>query len=401
MGKLAYVARQPILDCNLDVFGYELLFRDSEQNSFPQISSEEATTKLMFEQCFKDCDSVLGNKLGFINFSNRNLLEKLPLLLPKEKVVIEILEDCQPTAALLEAVVDMKNQGYTLALDDFVPSPEWKSFLPYIDIIKFDIKALPLDKLKILISKMNGFGITFLAEKVETYEEFEHALSIGFELFQGYFFSKPQVIKRRTITPSEQSVLKLCTITAHEEINYKELELIFSSDVSLSFHLLRFVNSARVVNPIKSYSQALIFLGDDNIRRFVSLVALVSVSEKKPDSLYSLSIQRARFCELICQHVPEKIDSSEAFLVGLFSLLDALFDHDFKDIVRQLPISAELKSALVNGNGLFGQFLSLAKACEVGDWDSVSNISSELFLNEDVVLSTYRMAINWSDIACS
>ncbi|MDB1122695.1 EAL domain-containing protein [Vibrio sp. kj40-1] len=194
---LSYVARQPILDRNKKLYGYELLFRNSEKNAFPSVTDEEATHKLVIEQFFEHDQSVLGGKLGFINFPYNSLIQKLPTVLPNEHVIIEILEDCEPTMDLLSAVIALKKEGYRFALDDFVPSPEWKPFLPYIDIIKFDIQILPLDKLERLMRKMAETNIKFLAEKIETYDEFKQALDMGFEYFQGYFFSKPELIKRK------------------------------------------------------------------------------------------------------------------------------------------------------------------------------------------------------------
>ncbi len=197
--KYSYVARQPILDKQKLTIGYELLFRDGPKNTFPEVEPELATSRLLSDHFLSMHYSTLGNKLGFVNFPYTSLVNLVPTLFPKDSLVVEVLEDCEPTDELLEAIQHLSESGYTIALDDFIPTKAWKRFLPYVSIIKFDIRSVPIEKAAIYIQSLSHFDIRFLAEKVETYEEFEKAMDAGFHLFQGYFFSKPEMIQKNDL----------------------------------------------------------------------------------------------------------------------------------------------------------------------------------------------------------
>ncbi|MCL9774419.1 EAL and HDOD domain-containing protein [Vibrio methylphosphonaticus] len=396
--KYSYIARQPILDIQQKTVGYELLFRDGPNNTFPDIDPDVATNRLLSEHFLATHYSTIGDKLGFVNFPYQSLINLVPTLFPKDNLVVEILESCEPTQELLFAIKKMANAGYTIALDDFIPKKEWLPFLPYTSIIKVDIRQFPLDKAKALIEKLQSHNITFLAEKVETYEEFEQAKAIGFTQFQGYFFSKPQLIRRKQIKPSFLTVVQLCKEISSPDINYDELERLFSVDVTLSYKLLTFVNSSYLIRAeIKSFKQALVYLGDERLRKFISLVAITSTQDDKPDSLYSLSIQRARFCELILQDLDSNIEDGLGFLTGMFSLLDSLFDQPLEELVHKMPINNLVKSALVIEQGKLGKILCLVKAYENADWNSVVTIRDKLQLNDDRLAKHYDDAIKWTE----
>ena len=298
--KNSYIARQPILNSDKQTVGYELLFRDGPKNTFPEVDPEQATSRLLSDHFLNTHYETLGDKLGFVNFPYQSLLNRVPTLFPSENFVVEILEDCPPTEELLDAIKDMAAKGYTIALDDFIPNKEWRPFLPYVSLIKFDIRLVPIEKAHIFMKRLKGSNIRFLAEKVETYEEFEQAKEAGFEYFQGYFFSKPEMISKKALEPSFMTVIQLLTEISKQDIDYNAIESLISKDLSLSYKLLTFVNSSAIVQTqIQSFHQALVYLGEDKLRKFISLVSLASTQDSKPDYLYGLSIQRARFCELI------------------------------------------------------------------------------------------------------
>jgi EAL and modified HD-GYP domain-containing signal transduction protein len=183
--KYSYIARQPILDSDRKTFGYELLFRDGPKNTFPEIDPDKATSRLLSDHFLSTHYQTLGNHVGFVNFPYQSLVNLVPTLFPSDSLVVEVLEDCEPTSELLDAIKKMATQGYRIALDDFVPSKEWQPFLPYVSFIKFDIRIVPIAKAGLFISKLRGSKIKFLAEKVETYDEFEQAKKAGFDYFQG------------------------------------------------------------------------------------------------------------------------------------------------------------------------------------------------------------------------
>ncbi len=396
--KYSYIARQPILDSNRKTFGYELLFRDGPKNTFPEIDPDKATSRLLSDHFLSTHYQTLGKNVGFVNFPYQSLINKVPTLFPSDSLVVEVLEDCKPTPELLNAIREMSKQGYEIALDDFVPNKEWQPFLPYISIIKFDIRIVPIHKAKLFIDKLKASKIKFLAEKVETYEEFEQARQAGFHYFQGYFFSKPEIIRQKALEPTFLTVIQLCKEIAKEEIDYLELETLISKDLSLSYKLLTYVNSSSIVSSkINSFKQALVYLGEQRIKQFVSLVAIASsTDESKPDYLYGLSLQRARFCELAWNKANKKGDSGLAFLTGMFSLLDSLLDQKLEAIVDEMPIEEEIKQALLNGNGFLGQILAISKAYEQADWEKVTEVGKQLKLDDTVLSECYDEAVKWS-----
>ncbi|MBN3573451.1 EAL and HDOD domain-containing protein [Vibrio neptunius] len=395
--KNSYIARQPILGRDKHTVGYELLFRDGPKNTFPEVDPDHATSRLLSDHFLNTHYDTLGDKLGFVNFPYQSLVNKVPTLFPKDNLVVEILEDCAPTQELLEAIKEMAEEGYKIALDDFVPSKEWKAFLPYISIIKFDIRLVPIEKAKIFMMSLEGSNIEFLAEKVENYEEFEQAKRAGFEYFQGYFFSKPEIISKKALEPAFMTIIQLLTEISKDDIDYNTIESLISKDVSLSYKLLTFVNSSAIVQTqIQSFRQALVYLGEDKLRKFISLVSLASSQDSKPDYLYGLSIQRARFCELIGEKLQVELGAGQAFLTGMFSLLDSLLDKPLDLIVNEIPIEEAVKLALTKNAGILGSILMLTEAYELAEWEEVSNLSESLGLNPKDIISSYNASVKWT-----
>ncbi|KFD81954.1 EAL domain protein [Vibrio paracholerae] len=321
----------------------------------------------------------------------------VPTLFPVKSLVVEILEDCPPTPELLSAIKKMAQLGYKIALDDFIPSNDWKAFLPYISIIKFDIRLVPIPKAKLFINKLRSMKIEFLAEKVETYEEFEQAKQAGFHYFQGYFFSKPEIIQRKALQPSFLTIVQLLKEVAKPEVDFREIETIVAKDISLSYKLLTFVNSsATVSSKIQSFRQALVYLGQQKLRNFISLVAIASTQDSKPDYLYNLAILRARFCEMLSERVPTNIAPGTGFLTGMFSVLDSLLDQSLDSIVKEMPIEEEVKQALTQGSGTLGQILALNKAYEMADWGQVVALGQALNLPNEAPTECYIEAVKWT-----
>ncbi|MBR9875444.1 EAL domain-containing protein [Vibrio sp. J1-1] len=395
--KYSYVARQPILDREKRTIGYELLFRDGPKNTFPEVEPEQATSRLLSDHFLSTHYNTLGNKLGFVNFPQQSLINLVPTLFPKDSLVIEVLEDCEPTEELLKAIKYLHECGYKIALDDFVPTKAWKRFLPYVSIIKFDIRLVPIEKAAIFIQTLRHYNIEFLAEKVETYEEFKQTLEAGFTYFQGYFFSKPEMIKKKQLKPSFLAVIQLCKEIADKPINFDEVERLFSIDITLSYKLLTYVNSGyTLATKIKSFRQALIYLGEDRLRRFISLVAIASVQDDKPDSLYTLAIQRARMCELLLSLMKTKYDPGQAFLTGMFSLLDSLLDQPLSDVINDIPVDDDIKLALTSHKGVLGYLLSMTIAYEQANWERVEKYCAALKLTEEQLVETFNQSTVWA-----
>ncbi|WP_299014579.1 EAL and HDOD domain-containing protein [uncultured Photobacterium sp.] len=399
----SYLARQPVLNRDKATVGYELLFRDGPNNCFPNVEDEQATNRLLADNFFTyNAAQVTAGKKAFVNFPHSSLIQRIPLMFSKQSFVIEVLESCEPNDELLEAVIELHQKGYTLALDDFVPHAVWNRFLPYIHIIKFDIRVTPIAKASFFIRhhKDKSNKLLFLAEKVETHEEFIDARDAGFDLFQGYFFSRPEMIQRKALTPSALTTLRLFQEISQTDVNFDKVESIIATDVSLSYKMLRHVNNMKSTQakPVTSFKQALVYLGEERLRRFITFVATAHAMEKKPASLYSLSLQRAHLCERLGKQVTPAIAGNQAFLTGLFSLLDSILDQPIEELINLLPLSEEIKQALVNQTGQLGLILLLMEAYDTANWENVSRFSKELAINETSVADLYLESVKWTTL---
>ncbi|MDK9738347.1 HDOD domain-containing protein [Vibrio sp. D404a] len=395
-----YVARQPIFNRKKHTLGYELLFRDGENNAYPaHIESNRATYRLIVENFLSvGLNPSIPSSRCFINFPYQSLLRRLPQSLPKDKVVIEILETCPPTPELLEAVKDLYQQGYMIALDDFTSTPEWEAFLKYTHIVKLDIMQMGLEAACDLVKKHQGKKYSFLAERVETEEEFQQAKQAGFKFFQGYFFSKPEIVKTKYISPEHVIAMELFQEVCKPQVDFQRVENIVAKDVALSYKLLRFVNtmSPRLEVSISSFRQALVYLGQDKLKMFVSLAVASYVSDKKPKELYSLSLQRAQFCQRMSRYQPFEGHTEQAFMIGLFSLLDALLDLSLEHLVEQLPLCQIIKLALLRREGPYGQLLALEESFEHADWEQIEQYCATLGLSIEQVKVELAEAQRWS-----
>ncbi|RQW63279.1 EAL and HDOD domain-containing protein [Vibrio viridaestus] len=392
--QYSYVARQAIFNPAKNVLGYELLFRDGPENLFPKIDSDQATSRLLSEHFLTLHNRVAEGLLTFVNFPYKSLVSHVPTLLPKERLVVEILEDCKPTQELLEAISKMSGMGYKLALDDFIPSSEWKPFLPFVNYIKFDITEVSPQKAKVLIDKLAKTNIKFIAEKVETYQEYQECIEVGFHLFQGYFFSKPEMIRKEKIDPSLIATVQLCEQMAKPNIDFDRVESIISRDVSLSYKLLTLVNnSPNVLVKIKSFKQAITYLGEERLRQFVSLIAIAASAEGKPRHLFTLSLQNAYFCEEISKLIITKTEPGSAFLTGIFCYLDSIMDQSLEQLLKEIPLSKEVSNALLKGEGSLGDVLSLAKAYDHAEWNTVQSMTCKLGISLELTAQCYDSAI--------
>ena len=393
----SYVARQPILDRELKTHAYELLFRDSLDNVFPPISAQLATSRLVTEQFLQqNIDQLLGGHPCFINFPHSLLLDGLAECLPQDKVVIEILEDAEPDDALLDKVIQLHGLGYRLALDDFTLVPAWDRFLPYIHIIKFDLRATPLASIERFMQTHRHLPLTYLAEKVEDKAEFERMKGLGVELFQGFFFSRPQMVQQTTMPPTQLVVMQLLKVVNQAEPDLDKIEQLLNQDLSLSLKLLRYVNHLkRFPQPIASFRQAASSLGHAQLKRFVALIAATSAGHDKSAELYQMSLIRARFCELLAQtHAPTQ-QAQQAFITGLFSLLDVLMGQPLDQLLGTIPLTAEIRAALLERKGNLGFYLAFCVDYEKANWQRIAASTARLGLNEEKVSHLYLAATTW------
>lgn len=342
---------------------------------------------------------LTGSKPAFINFTKQLLLSGVVLVLPPKQVVVEILETVEPEDDVINACRELKRHRYLLALDDFVLRPSYEPLIELADIIKVDFLQVKCKERKVLIQKFGEKGVRMLAEKVETHEDFSEALQAGYTYFQGFFFCKPEIISGREIPSHKLTYLRLMQELNREDLNFNRIEAILKGDASLAFKFLRYINSAAIGlrYPITSLRQAMVLLGEQNLRRWAMLALATSMLEDKPRELLTTGVVRGRFCELVCQRLGLNVVGVEAFLIGLLSVLDALLDRPLPELLEELPVAAEIKGALLGRPTILGMAYKLTLSYEQAKWEEVSNLTEKLGLQEEELPLLYGQAVSWTD----
>lgn len=394
-----YMARQPIFDRRKRVVAYELLFRSGLQNVFDAADGELATSRVISDSFLVfDSQSTTRGKRAFVNFTRDFLLGPYAQLLPKQWLAIEILETVEPDDEVVAACRALCQAGYFLVLDDFVYHPRFDPLLKLAKVVKLDILANTREQLALQVQRLSPFGVRLLAEKVETQEEFECTLAMGFTYFQGYFFSKPVVVSGRDVPGFKLTYLRMLQEINKANLDFTRVEKIISQDVSLSYKLLRYINSVGfgLLGEVKSIRQALTLLGEENVQKWASLVALTHLGQDKPDELLVSSIVRAKFGESLAPLVGLPERASHLFLMGLFSHIDALLDQPLEQILGQMPIDRDVKAALAGRPGRLGLVYRLITAYERGDWEASAQLLASLGLAEEALPDLYLKALHWS-----
>jgi c-di-GMP-related signal transduction protein len=398
-----FVARQAIFDRKRELYAYELLYRSSgARNEFDGTDAAIATRQVIASSLLSiGLDNMLGGKKAFLNFDHRLLSDGAHLSLPRQAIVIEILETVEPTADLIALCQSISDQGYSIALDDFVSGPKIEPLTHLAKLIKVDLRTTSRDEQERLIRTYQPRGITMLAEKVETYEEFEWARNAGYDLFQGYFFAKPAIVTGRQIPAVKAACLRLLRESQRPELDFPRLEALIRDDVSLTFKLLRYANSALFSRREKTSSigRALLVLGEDGVRRWIAMATLPMLATSKPGELITLSIVRARFCERLAQ-LGGFEQHSEAFMMGMFSLLDALIDCPLDEALREVELEPGVTDALLGIAGEQDRLASiyrLARRYEVGDWDEIEALSQDCKVPAVAVGAAYVESTLWAE----
>ncbi len=385
------IGRQQILDSNLNTFAYEILFRgknfDLSSDADATLATQEVITDTLLEIGLNE---LVGSHLAFINFTTQNIIDKTPLHLPKDRIVIEVLESVLVDANIVNNLKELSELGYTIALDDFVFSPEWLPLLEIADIIKLDIMAYSLEDTRQLIEKLKPYPLTLLAEKVETHEQFQILKGWGCELFQGFFFSKPNVVEGKRISVNQNSALRLLAAINKQDISFQEISTLISQDVGLSYKLLHYINSAffALPIPIESIQHAVTCLGLIEVKRWINILTLSSLSDK-PTSVLQNILVRAKMCELLAREINE--DAEHFFLVGMLSGLDAILDLPLATALEQLPLATETVSAITETQGTAGAALQYTIGYERWELAGVSFQNVTI----DRIADIYLESIAW------
>ncbi|AXR07950.1 EAL and HDOD domain-containing protein [Salinimonas sediminis] len=394
----AFIARQPILDGEKDVFAYELLFRDGKGGTYPEPASDKAA---LITERFNPLglDDISSHKMSFINFSAETLISRFPTSLDPDRVVVELSENPGQTQGLIQACEHIKQLGYKIALDDPMMLSGQSDILPLLDIVKVDVGKIRAEHVAKRLPQYIDADVKLIAENVETHEAFTECRELGFDLFQGYFFSLPEARIARKLPASKMNLVELMGESSSEKFDLNRINQIIERDAALSYLLLRFINNPTVNkrHKITSLKHALNYMGEVEIKKFIALLSLTHLGDEKPLEIIHMSLVRAKFFDLLAQHRKQQMNPPVGFLVGLFSLLDALLDQDMPGILKQLPLVDEVIDALLGKSNEFNHYMVLVRAFESALWLNVVKQSKALDIDQKQLHGLYNQAIIWGN----
>lgn len=396
-----FVARQPIVDSNEKLFGYELLFRDGLRNLFPNVNPEVASVNVLDDSLLVGLDVLCAGRYAFVNTPHDLLVSGCLQVLPAPITIVEVLESINPDSDVLNACLKLKEAGFRIALDDYVLNDRREPLVPVCDIIKVDIQAVPPDHQDQLVRRLATPARQMVAERVETRDEFVRARARGFSYFQGFFFRKPEIISTPNIGNDEAYQLQLLEAGSRQPLDFREIEDLLKHEASLCYRLLRFLNSAMfgLTVEVRSIRQALTILGEQHIRRWLWLVAAANLGRSRAGDLLSWCLTRARFCELLAPQISH--ENYDLFLFGLLSAMEPILGRPMAQVLDRLPLDKEFRDALVGKPSRLLPIAQLMVAQESGDWGSCTGLANELGLTEVFVASCHAKAMQWADeVSC-
>ena len=396
------VARQPIFDAQMRVFGYEMLYRSSSRNEFDGTEENLATAQVISAVFGSaETDQLIGRKNTFINFPQKMLLEGTASILPPKQTVVEILETVEADPDLVEACRALHERGYRLALDDFTTPDKVEALLPIADILKVDFRATSPAQQMDAAMRFKG-QLQLLAEKVETQEEFRSASEMGYQFFQGYFFARPVISSSRQIPGFKLQFLRILNEIHRPELNFRKLADLLKREPALSYKLLRFVNSAwfGLRAPVESLERALTTIGEDAARKWLSVLTMANLASDRPTELTTSTLVRARFFELLAKEAGLGYLRDDCFLVGMFSRLDAMLGRPLDELVEGLNLHGQIIRTLLDRprpGDVMPPLWKLVLAYERGDWDMLSLGAPGADLKPQTLTACYAAAVRWAD----
>lgn len=398
-----FLARQPILNSQKRVFGYELLSRFGPENYFRppdgEAEGEALHVNAMDELFLMGLNQMTNGLPAFVNCSREFLLRDYLELLPREFVVGEILETVKPEEDVVAACARMKAKGYRIALDDYQDTPEMERLFRFTDFVKIDFLATSLGEQARLGQKFRELKIPLIAEKVETLEQFQRGIQMGYELFQGYFFCRPQMVERRAVPANKLIYLRLLETLARPNIDMKAVIGMLKQEMSLSYRLMRYLNSPAFSMCVEVHSipHALSLLGENATRKWLSLVCLSSLGGDESFETIKMALIRARFCELLAEKLGMHADGEDLFLVGLLSVMDALLGMPMKEVLASLPLAKDVTGALIGRPSRLRPVFDVVLDYESGTWQQLMESARAARINENFVPDLYLRSVIWVD----
>jgi len=397
-----FLARQPIFDSGLRVHGYELLHRSCRTGAFDCTDGDSASMQVLANTLLTfGPSSVLSGKPGFVNFTRDLLVGDLAFLMPPHSLVIEVLESVEADDEVISACRKLRSKRYLLALDDFVPSDSSHPLVEFASILKVDFRATTESERRGIVQRYGRPGLRMLAEKVEIQEEFVWARREGFSYFQGYFFARPVILAKKDVPSFKVNLRRILAEVHDPEFDFERVESLIKQEMPLCYRLLRYVNSAafELRSRIASVRQAMALLGEEEMRRWLTLAALPTLASDKPDELVETAVLRARFCELFAPWAGLSHRRSDLFLMGMCSLLDVMIGRPLDELLGELCLAEDVRGALLGdlaAENPLTRIYQLILACERAEWDEVSLLAGRLASPAEVVSDLYLEAVRWS-----
>ena len=405
--KNSYIARQAILNEQSETIGYELLFRESLDNKFPEVGQDIASSKLIIQNHIHgDIKTLTMGKLAFINFTENCLIHKFPLMFDKNSIVIELVGHEKPTKKLLKIITFYHEQGYKIALTEYDLAKHWQVLFPFIDIIKVDIEKINTKRLIAALVSIKPYNIKLCAEKVETKLQKQTLAEVGFNYFQGYFYHEPEIVQGQTLTSAKVQMLHLLNETFNYPLNYNKLAEIIGQDVNLTIGLLKMVNNISTGSTIEitSLKQAAAYLGDDKLRQFVSILALSNLTTDCANEVCQQALITGKMMTALSDNSScFQAVSDYAFITGLLSSIEVILAMPIAEIVKTMPLAEPIKQALVTQEGVLGELLNLTTSYILGaeskkqtsSGESLNDLVSKYALNKQDIQQEFLTASQW------
>ncbi|MDR3740434.1 MAG: HDOD domain-containing protein [Terracidiphilus sp.] len=393
---IRYAARQPILAIDETVIGYKLLFRTNAVDHFSAGDASRSSRAAIDASALLGLNVLCDNRLAFIGCTRDVLLESSLTSLPADRVVAEIPSDVTPDKPMQDALRSLKDAGFKLSLNDFSHNDPREPLTPFVDFLKVDIKSRSWEEIERIAAAHDDHEFGLVAENVETWEDFDHTRSIGFHYFQGFFFRKPETMRTRVATAHQTTYLRLLRAVSRPELDWAEVEDLIKRDPAIYFRLMRYINSPLIGlrNEVRSISQALALLGENELRRWCRTAGAFAMSRNRPSDLMLSALVRGRFSELLGAQFDH--GTTDLFLVGLLSLMDTILEIPMRVIIEGLPLDDAARKLLLENTGPLHPLYELVWAIEHGAWGPVVRFCRKLGLGEDMVAESYSSAMQWA-----
>jgi c-di-GMP phosphodiesterase len=394
------IGRQPVVNGKQEIIGYEFFFRKEEDGSNTPFAEDIQTCAKILSTTMDEMHGswLLGQQLAFINVDHVMLNSDFLELMPAEKTVLEIIDQVQVTPEIIARCKALKMAKFKIALDNPQQNPHLEALIGFADYIKLDMRDVDIEQAKIWLKKYQTAASKVIAEKVEQNAQFKILLEAGYQQFQGYFYAKPENLNAKVINPSFEGVLHILNLVSQEADN-RDIENGFKRDTTLSYKLLRYINSVGfgLSCEVQSIGHALTILGRNQLYRWLTLLMVTAGNNSTAPALMKTSIIRGRLTELLGEPFFDKKDRDNLFVVGVFSLLDIMLKVPMEDILEKLQLPESIMDALIHRNGIFGPFLKLTEACEDANNEEILQLAALLQLNPDKVSECHMEALTWTE----